>query len=33
MRPRLSFRDRVYLAFLLVCELSIVGVAVHWWRR
>ena len=33
MRPRLSFRDRLYLAFLLLVEVTIVGVIVgYWWK-
>lgn len=33
MRPRLSFRDKLYLTFLLLVELSIVGVIVrYWWK-
>lgn len=33
MRPRLSFRDRVYLTFLLIVEATIVGVIVrYWWK-
>lgn len=32
MRPRLSYRDRVYLAILVADGLALIGTARFWWR-